>query len=283
MASGGGSLLRSHSSLTHCEFATSTQNKVSLMFAILSLWSYVKFVRGQRQQLGWYILNIVTFMFAIMIYEQSFLFFVLHPLIGFVEDRRSDEFRLDLRYLWLTIRDSLFHVIVLAIYVYLLLVLFGIGNSSLRLTPANILTQISDGLVLQFSPLAIADRIRIAMSVSQAWVLGTVALMVALPFGIWIWITERESFRSAGTDRLTPWSPKWILVLGFVLALLNIVNASPTNWPLAWNVRLIYASTLGTGMVIVAAVAWLVDVAVWRHYLRTVHGTSACSWNFIFV
>lgn len=73
---------------SNIEFATGSHRKAALILAALSLWSYIHFVRSQRQQLGWYMFNIATFILAIMTYEQSLFFFVLHPVIAFVIHRR---------------------------------------------------------------------------------------------------------------------------------------------------------------------------------------------------
>lgn len=238
---------------SNIEFATGSHRKGSLILALLSVWAYIRFVRSQRQQLAWYILNLSTFILAIMIYEQSFFFFILHPLIALIEDRRSGKFGINRHDLWLTIRDSFLHVMIVLIYVYLLLTLFVGGNDNLQLTPAYVLRQIGDGLQFQLNPNQIIQRLSHALAVSQVWVVALLAIIGAIFFGSWIWSASDEP-----AD--TPWTPLWIIVFGLVLMLLNIFNASPTVWSFDTHARLIYASSMGTGMVIFGGCAWLVQV-----------------------
>ena len=238
---------------SNIEFATGSHRKVSLILAVLSLWSYIHFVRGRRQQLGWYVFNTAAFILAAMIYEQSLFFFVLHPVIAFVEDRRKGEFSLNLRYLWLTIRDSWLHVMVIAIEVYLLLSLFRGGNDNLQLTPAYLLGQIAGGLAVLLSPLEIIGRLALAMSMSQVWVIVLLAVPAVLFFGAWIWHAPDEASTSS-------WPPLWMMLFGLLLMLLNLLNTAPTVWSFATHARLLYASSIGSGMIWIGLLAWAVDV-----------------------
>jgi len=236
---------------SNIEFATGSKHRFSFILALLSLWSYVHFVRHRRQLLGWYLLNIATFTLAIMIYEQSFFFFVLHPVIAFVEGRHNGSFRPTPHCLWLTVRDSLLHVMMVAIYVYLLLSLFPGVNNSLRLTPAYILGQMAEGLALLLSPMAIIGRLSLAASMSQVWVIALLALLLCLFFGGWICHTKEES-------AATPWSPLWMILFGLLLSLLSILNTSPAIWSFAQHARLLYAPSLGVGMIFIGLLAWVV-------------------------
>ena len=238
---------------SNIEFATGSPRKFSFILALFSLWSYVHFVRGRRQILGWYIFNIATFLLAIMIYEQSFFFFVLHPVMAFVEDRYNGSFRLTPHYLWLTVRDSLLHVMMVAIYVYLLLSLFPGGNDNLQLTPAYILGQMADGFALLLSPIEIIGRLSLAVSMSQVGVIALLALLLCLFFSGWIFHTKEA-------PAATSWSPLWIALFGLLLSLLSIFNTSPTIWSFARHPRLLYASSLGAGMIFVGLLAWMVGL-----------------------
>ncbi len=234
------------------EFATSSHSKASLILAALSLYSYIRFVRSRRQRPGWYMLNTAAFLLAVMIYEHSFFFFVLHPVIAFAEDRRQGQFRLNRRCLWPPIRDSLLHVLITAIVVYLLLALFR-GNDNLQLTPAYLLGQIADGLVLLLSPVEMIERLALAASMSQTWVLALLAALTALFFGGWIWHTPDETSTAS-------WPPLSIMLFGLLLILLNLLNTAPTIWPFANSPRLLYASSIGSGMVWVGLLASAVNV-----------------------
>ena len=239
---------------SNIEFATGSHRKAALILAALSLWSYIHFIRSERQQLGWYMFNIATFILAVMAYEQSFFFFVLHPVIAFVEDRRRGAFNLNLRYLRLTLRDSLLHVMVAAIVVYLLLSLFHGGNDNLQLTPSYILGQMADGFALLLSPIEIIERLALAASMSQIWMIALLALAAVLFFGGWIWNAQDET-------SATPWTPLWMMLFGLLLALLNLFNTAPTVWSFANHPRLLYASSIGSGMIWIGLLAWAVDEA----------------------
>lgn len=233
------------------ELATGSHRKASLILAALSLWSYIHFVRSRRQRAGWYMLNTAAFILAVMIYEQSFFFFVLHPVIAFLEVRRQGEFRLNRRCLWLPIRDSLLHILIIAIEVYLLLALFR-GNDNLQLTPAYLLGQIADGFALLLSPAEIIERLALAAAMSQTWVMALLAALTALFFGGWIWHAPDETAAA-------PWSPLWIILFGLLLMLLNLLNTAPTVWSFANHPRLLYASSIGSGMIWVGLLASAVN------------------------
>ena len=234
------------------EFATGSHRKAALILAALSLWAYIRFVRGRRRQPGWHLFNTAAFILAVMIYEQSFFFFVLHPVIALVEDRRHGGFRLNRRWLQLTVRDSLLHVLVVAIVVYLLMTLFR-GNDNLQLTPAYLLGQIADGLVLLLSPTELIERLTLAAAMSQTWVMALLAAPTALFFGGWIWHAPDETAAA-------PWPPLWIMLFGLLLMLLNLLNTAPTVWSFASSPRLLYASSIGSGMIWVGLLALAVDV-----------------------
>lgn len=238
---------------SNIEFATGSHSKAALILAALSLWSYIHFVRSQRQQLGWYMFNIATFILAIMIYEQSLFFFVLHPVIAFVEDRRSGAFSLNWRYLRLTLRDSSLHVMAAAIDVYLLLSLFRGGSDNLQLTPSYILGQMAAGFAALLSPVEIIERLALAAAMSQIWIIAPLALSVVLFFAGWIWNVEDET-------SATPWTPLWMMVFGLLLMLLNLFNTAPTIWAFANHPRLLYAASIGSGMIWIGLLAWAVDI-----------------------
>ncbi len=235
-------------------FGTGTHRKAALLLALLALWAYVHFTRGRRRQLAWYCLNIACFSAALMIYEQSVFFFLLQPLIAIVEDRKTGEFSPRPRYLWLLARDVCLHVFFSLIYIYLLLILFPGGNANLNLSPSHILRQFADGLVVLLSPLEYIDRLAFAASLSQAWLLGLIALAVAVVFGSWLSAVRNEPGAPS-----TDWTPAWLLAFGLALVLLNIAGTAPTRWAFRGHERLLYASSVGSALLILGALAWLVE------------------------
>lgn len=232
-------------------FATGTHRKAALLLALLALWAYLRFVRGRRQQLAWHSLNVAGFGAALMIYEQSIFFFLLLPLIAYIEDRRLGTFRAKWQYLWLIVRDVALQVVFAGVYIYLLLILFPGGNSNLVLRPEHILRQFADALALLFGPLEIVGRLGAAAALSQAWLLIVLALGVAGIFGSCLWFAPRANAAATG------WTPGWLAVFGALLTILNIAGTAPTHWVFRGHERLLYASSAGSALLILALLAWL--------------------------
>lgn len=232
-------------------FATGTHRKAALLLALLALWSYLRFVRGRRQQLAWYSLNVACFGAALMIYEQSIFFFLLQPLIACIEDRRLGIFSASRSYAWLILRDVALHVAFAGVYIYLLLILFPGGNSNLALGPEHILRQFADALSLLFSPLEVAGRLGAAAALSQVWLLILLALGVAGMFGSCLWFSPRANANA------TAWTPGWLAIFGLLLTILNIAGTAPTHWVFRVHERLLYASSVGSAMLILCILAWL--------------------------
>ena len=235
-------------------FGTGTHRKAALLLALLALYAYVKFARGGRQQLTWYCVNVACFTTALMIYEQSVFFFLLQPLIALVEDRRTGAYRRSPSYLWLLARDVALHIFFALVYIYLLLILFPGGNSNLNLSASHILRQVADGLALALGPGAYLERLAFAASQSQLWLLGLLAIVIAAVFGSWLWQGRDESSAPA-----TGWTAGWLLAFGLALVLLNIAGTAPTQWQLAIHERLLYASSVGSPLLLMGALAWLMQ------------------------
>ncbi len=232
-------------------FATGTHRKAALLLALLALWAYLRFVRGRRQQLAWYSLNVACFGAALMIYEQSIFFFLLQPLIAYIEDRRLGAFSASRTYVGLIVRDVALHVAFAGLYIYLLLILFPGGNSNLALSPEHILRQFADALALLFSPLELVGRLGAAAALSQVWLLMLLALGVGGLFGSCLWFAPRANANA------TAWTPGWLAVFGLLLTILNIAGTAPTHWVYRGHERLLYASSVGSAMLILCSLAWL--------------------------
>lgn len=238
---------------SNIEFPTGWDHRIFLIFALLSLWSYILFVRSKRLQFGWYILSVLTYMLAIMTYEQSFFFILLHPLIAFVEDRRTGEFSLKSRYLWLIVRDSILQVCFLAIYVYLLRILFWGANYGMSLSLTHIASQTVDGLLVVFNPVDFWGRLVYALSISQWWLVALLSLLIGAVFQVWI--------PRAGDDaQRTGWTPVWLIGFGALMAFLAVFNSSPSTMPFALHPRLLFAGSLGSGFVLLGILAWIIDL-----------------------
>lgn len=243
---------------SNIEFGTGAHRKASLILAIISLWSYIHYVRGKREKIEWYLLNIITFMFSVAIYEQAFFFFVLHPVIAYVEDRRNGSFSWSLSYLWITIRDSIFHVLFVGMYIYLLLAIFP-GSDNLVLTPTYIISQITTALNLEINPLTIIGRLIDAFSQGNIIFILLVGIGTFLFFAGWLWNTKDEENR-------TSWTPIWFVIFGFLLMMMNILNATPTAWSFNVHPRLLYSSSIGTAMLIAGLLVLLLR---WNKLVQT--------------
>ena len=239
---------------SHIEMSVGMIYKFSLLFAMLSLYAYLRFVRGRRRQLLWHSFSVGAFAIAIMLYEFTMLFFLLHPLIAHVEGRNDPANTGSRRWLWLGIRDSLLHIGVVGVYVYLLLALFGRGNANMMLSPEYILAQLGDGARLLWSPAEILSRLSREAAMSPLWLLTPLAAALALFFGGWI--ANSDDAESAAT----PWTPGWIALLGCLISLLSMANTAPASWQFVWHARLLYAASAGSAI----AVAGLLAMAVER-------------------
>ena len=235
---------------SNIEFATGWEHRLFLIFALLSLVAYLRYIRSDRQRLSWYILSVMLYVFAIMTYEQSLFFFLLHPLIAIVEDRQKSRFHLDRGYVWLHIRDAILYVFFLLINIYLLLVLFQGGNLGLDLSPGYLTARVIDGLALVFHPLAALERLVHALSISQLWFVGALALLIAGGFLLWIrW--------SAAHANASPWSFGALAALGLAMAFLTAFNGAPSSQPFDLNPRLLFAASLGSILVLLCGLGWL--------------------------
>ena len=247
---------------SNIEFATGVDHRIFLMMALLSLWSYVRFARSGRQKLLYYIVNVVTYVSAIMTYEQSFFFFLLHPLIAVVEDRQRGRFEWSRRYLWLNARDNLPHAFALVTYVYLLMILFRGGDYGIDVSLGHLLAQTADGLRVVFEPAGWLERLGHALSLSQWWLVGLLAIVAGVFFAAWIAVERVEGEREA-------WSPPLLIALGLLMALLATVNSAPTVMPLEYHTRLLFAASLGAALALAGVLAWIAD---WR---RGIGGAAA--------
>lgn len=235
---------------SNIEFPTGWDHRVFLICALLSLWAYLRFVRAGRRQPGWYMLSFLTYMLAIMTYEQSFFFFLLHPFIALVEDRRSGQPGLTALRFWLHIRDALPFACFLLIYVYLLRILFSGDSFAMSLSPAHIASQTAEGLAVVFNPLDLAGRLARAAGSGQWWFVALLALVIGASFHVWL-------PRSGDSGQSANWPPPMLAGLGFMLALLSVFNSAPTTMPLALHTRLLFAASLGQAFVWIGLLGWI--------------------------
>ncbi len=237
---------------SNVEFPTGWDHRIFLIWALLSLWAYLRFIRSRRRQAGWYMLSFLTYMLAIMTYEQSFFFFLLHPVIALVEERRPGEPRLTARNLWLHARDALPYAFFLLIYVYLLRILFSGDSFAMSLSPGHLARQTAEGIAVIFNPLDLASRLAQAAAMGKWWLVALLALVVGAFFQLWI-------PRSGGDSQSAVWTPPMLAGLGLLLALLSIFNSAPTNMPLALHTRLLFAASLGQAFVLIGLLGSAVD------------------------
>ena len=233
-------------------FPTGTDHRIFLFMALLSLWSYTLFVRGRRRELGWYIVSVLTYTVAIMTYEQSFFFLLLHPMIAIIEDRWTGAFSRSPRYLWTLLRDVLLQGCLLLIYIYLIMMLFSGRNFGMDLSLSHIAAQMLDGLALVFSPIGLLERMLDALAMGQWWFIGLLALFFFGLFYLWIGEARADSDTRA-------WGPGTLIVFGGLMAALTALNSAPTTMPFAQNPRLLFGASVGAALVGLGALAALVE------------------------
>ncbi|MFO7321182.1 MAG: hypothetical protein DIU68_005605 [Chloroflexota bacterium] len=221
------------------EFPTIYMGTAALFLALLSLWLYLQYVRRGRCNRWWIECSIAAYSFAVGLYEQTVLFFALHPIIAFFESRyRGEQVTLG-RFLKRALADSFWFPVFVVVYLYLLRALF-IGNGTLSFNPAYIAGQVAAGLMAEFAPVPFLERL-------LAGLIAAVALAILL---VW-WINhELRALTHKEGDAFGGSSLVYLVVLGGGISIVSIVGVAPTSWPPLENPRMIYPSAVGFGFVV---------------------------------
>ncbi len=235
---------------TQLRFPTSGHRNSALFLALLSLWFYLQYVRRRRHNRWWRELALLTYVVALMTYEQTVLFFLLHPLIAYFEDRHNQALDRPIPWLIRVALDSLWFPLVVAGYLFLLRVLFPPGDD-LSLSSHRLLSQIGGGLGMIFSPT------RYASLITPALVGGALIVTFAL-----IIVTSALIFGAASTEpepRASDDSLNLIYLTFFGAAIIVaiILGAAPTSWIIPDNPRIIYPAGIGVAMLLVGGLSLL--------------------------
>jgi len=230
-------------------FPTGGHRTTALGFSLISLWLYVLYRR--RAGRGWLELSFIGYVVAILLYEQTVLFFLLHPLFAYLEDARAGNVRFNLRWLLRLAVDSAAFPLFVVGYLFLLSVLFP-PSDQLTLNPEHLLNQVRGGLLLTLDP---AYLLAIIGSAITAAPLLTLAGVLAV-FGL-----------LAGMMRHTPTTPGahsrralgGLAVIGLALIFASVLGVSPSEWAIADHPRSVYAASVGLGFLVAGGLALLLS------------------------
>lgn len=248
------------------EFPTIGVRSFALSLFLVSFWSYLSYIRTGRQNLAWYYVSLVSYLFGLMSYEITTFFFLLYPLAAYFEDRSAGLITPRKR-IWLAkvAGEIVLYPIFIALYLYFLWVLFP-QEGSFTLTSSWILRQIVNGIQLVFSPSAIWERI--APAFQPDIVLLTLLIWTGVFFAFWLWMqrTEATHVERQQANSLT----RKLAILGAAMVSLNILSVAPTAWD---NSRLLYPSILGSALFVLGGLFWLLDLLMRPMMQRAVFAT----------
>ncbi|MBC7813528.1 MAG: hypothetical protein H7175_20385 [Burkholderiales bacterium] len=234
----------------HLELPTGGLRKTALALSLLSLWFHLLYVRKGRQQARWHELSLATFFVSVWMYEQTFLFFLLHPVIAYFEetyDVSERGFFGWLRQRWRQlIADSFWYPPIVAVYLFLLKVLFPAGGFGTDVSPSAMLGEVSTALGLEFSSTEFAARI--LPTFQDDWLMLTLAAALLVFVGILLW---RRSDKSTVQGREL-WA---LLVISAALFAANLMSIAPTR--VGHDARALYPAAVGLALVVSGGLAWL--------------------------
>ncbi len=243
--------------VSHFEIPTGGHIKIGIILTLLSLYCYLRFVRGARREFFWRDLSIACYLVGILLYEATVLFFLLNPLIAYFEEHDQPGFRLNWRWLVQLIKDSLWYPLLFLFSFYLLSVLLPPDSGGVRstnLSPSRLIEQFGRGLAGEFAPQRLIEQIVPALQ--SNWLILT--LLVALGVGaiiVSLRRTDREGF--AKPDQRVA-----LLVLGIAMIAVNIVGIAPTEHALDdlyHSPRLASPSAIGIGFAFAAGLSLLLQ------------------------
>lgn len=227
------------------DFPTGGHRTTALALALLSLLLYILYRRSnQRWRLE---LSFIIYAIAILLYEQTVLFFLLHPLLALLEDMRAGVRRFGFRW-WLRVAaDSIAFPLFVVGYLFLLQVLFP-PSEHLAFTPTHILQQVSGGIGLTMGPAQLLSMIsetlsaRLLLVLMGALVVG-VALVGLMRYGLYQ-SGDHQKFDLLG-----------LTLLGLALTLVSILGVSPGQWLIVEHPRSVYAASVGIGIALAGGLA----------------------------
>jgi hypothetical protein len=232
---------------SHFAFPTGGHRKSALLLSLVSLWLFTLYVRGGRANRWQREGALALYIAAVATYEQTALFFLLHPVIALFEDTRNGALALHgagqgralIRWAVRVALDSIWYPVFIIVYLFMLRVLFPEGRDHLSFSPTYIWRQFSSALWMEFNPADFWARLSPALTAGGLWLTALAGAAAAALVG---WATPETASREARRDL---W---FVTVLGAAIMLVSIAGVAPTAWILTAHPRLIYPTAVGFGM-----------------------------------
>lgn len=239
----------------HFEIATGGHLKLSLGLALFGLWSYLRYVRGGRQAVLWRDCAGITYVIAFMLYESAFLFFLINPLIAYVEDRRAGRLTTWQRWLWQNIQDTFWYPVFFLIYVGLLSVMIPPAKD--RFFIGHIPNNIIGALRSEFWIGDYLNQLSPLLNGAGLPLLAAAGAVFAVIIGIW---RHADLPEDSGRDPMPALSDLGYLILfGAGIVTTNVIAVSASEWYLPDAPRLIYPAAFGTAILICSGIVWLIE------------------------
>jgi len=249
-------IFHTRQTISHFSIPTSGHDKLGIMFTLTGLYCYLRYVRNERRNFLWRDFSIAFYVVGMLLHEVSVLFFLLNPLIAYIEEREKPGFRLDWRWLMQLIKDSFWYPILFLIYFYLLTMLLppSASGHTISLSPTRYIQQLGLGIFGEFSPHQFLRQIIPAFQ--GTWLILTLVLTAgigSLIYGLWNTYTVR---RIAWDRRIM------LVVIGIAMIILNIASIAPVEFSLADSAnapRDTIPSAIGLGLAIAAILSLLLE------------------------
>lgn len=246
--------------VSHFEYPTGGHRKSALFIALLGLVFYVRYVRGRRQNHWLREFALAAYMFAVASYEQTALFFLLHPILAYIEDRRNGAITSFPMWVWQILKDSFWYPVFLVGYLLTLTILFPPDRGHMNLSLSWIGRQIGGSLGAELSPLEIMARAVPAFE--GGWLLLTGLVGAAVFALLWLWkdTPPPQPFSHKGK-----WEQEFsnqcveLAVIGLGIIFVSIIGVAPGQWYLPDHPRLIYPSALGFALFVTGVFGWLAE------------------------
>jgi len=249
------------------EFSTRAFLHVALILQILSFWFYVLYVRSQRMNIWWRDLAIFNYFLALNLYETTALYFVLYPLLAYLEDWRNGYFKQHTPLKWLVqlINDLIWMPVLMVLYLAFLMLFLPSNEISTSFANAG-------GKILNV--LRVEWDISLLLARLQPALMGTGLLMTAALFvlffmggALWYIAENRSSTAGESNDSQSDMQRAVgvLLLLGLGMMVLNLMLAVQVSLlPPPVSVRTIYPFVAGSAFALFALLYFFIQVVPMR-------------------